>query len=130
MSCASREAQAQFVHRWLLDNYTEKGQKVGVVICDESMLESVIQTIPAITLPGEENPEPINITKGFPLRNTAVYARTVAWLYDKARGEAGQVLSPGFIDQLLEALLPEPSDPSLPSDTSDALSWQELLVLE
>lgn len=130
MSCASREAQAQFVHRWLLDNYTEKGQKVGVVICDESMLESVIQTIPAITLPGEENPEPINITKGFPLRNTAVYARTLAWLYDKARGEAGQVLSPGFIDQLLEALLSEPSDPSDPSDTSDALSWQELLVLE
>ncbi|MBQ9296473.1 MAG: PD-(D/E)XK nuclease family protein [Paludibacteraceae bacterium] len=133
MSCASREAQAQFVHRWLQENYTAKGQKVGVVICDESMLESVIQTLPPITLPGEEQPEPINITKGFPLRNTSVYARTIAWLYDKARGEAEQVLSPEFIEQLLAALIPDRQDePDIaePSEQSDALSWQELLILE
>ena len=130
MSCASREAQAQFVHRWLQENYTAKGQKVGVVICDENMLESVIQTLPAITLPGEEKPEPINITKGFPLRNTAVYARTIAWLYDKERGKAEQVLSPEFIDELLAALIPNPSDSSEVSEPSEPLTWQELLILE
>ena len=130
MSCASREAQAQFVHRWLQENYTAKGQKVGVVICDENMLESVIQTLPAITLPGEESPEPINITKGFPLRNTAVYARTIAWLYDKSRGKAEQVLSPEFIDELLAALIPNPSDSSEVSEPSEPLTWQELLILE
>ena len=130
MSCASREAQAQFVHRWLQENYTAKGQKVGVVICDENMLESVIQTLPAITLPGEESPEPINITKGFPLRNTAVYARTIAWLYDKSRGKAEQVLSPEFIDELLAALIPNPSDSSEASEPSEPLTWQELLILE
>ena len=130
MSCASREAQAQFVHRWLQENYTAKGQKVGVVICDENMLESVIQTLPAITLPGEESPEPINITKGFPLRNTAVYARTIAWLYDKERGKAEQVLSPEFINELLAALIPNPSDSSEVSEPSEPLTWQELLILE
>ena len=130
MSCASREAQAQFVHRWLQENYTAKGQKVGVVICDENMLESVIQTLPAITLPGEDSPEPINITKGFPLRNTAVYARTIAWLYDKSRGKAEQVLSPEFINELLAALIPNPSDSSEVSEPSEPLTWQELLILE
>lgn len=132
MSCASREAQAQFVHRWLQENYTAKGQKVGVVICDENMLESVIQTLPAITLPGEESPEPINITKGFPLRNTAVYARTIAWLYDKERGKAEQVLSPEFINELLAALIPAPSmgEPEGASSITDELTWQELLILE
>ena len=74
ISCVSKEAQAQYVHRWLQDNYTAKGQKVGVVICDETMLESVIYALPAITLVGQEQAEPINITKGFPLRNTAIYA--------------------------------------------------------
>ena len=131
ISCASREAQAQFVHRWLQENYTAKGQKVGVVICDENMLESVIQTLPAITLPGEESPEPINITKGFPLRNTAVYARTIAWLYDKARGKAEQVLSPEFIDELLASILsPSMGEPEGASSVTDELTWQELLILE
>lgn len=130
VSCVSRESQAQYVHRWLQKNYTERGQKVGVVICDETMLESVIHTLPAITLPGEEQPEPINITKGFPLRNTAVYARTISWLYDKARGDAEQVLSPGFIDELLSSLLPDPSDESDQDNPSDSLTWQDLLILE
>ena len=131
MSCASREAQAQFVHRWLQENYTAKGQKVGVVICDENMLESVIQTLPAITLPGEEKPEPINITKGFPLRNTAVYARTIAWLYDKSRGKAEQVLSPEFINELLASILsPSMGEPEGASSITDELTWQELLILE
>ena len=130
VSCVSRESQAQYVHRWLQKNYTERGQKVGVVICDETMLESVIHTLPAITLPGEEQPEPINITKGFPLRNTAVYARTISWLYDKARGDAEQALSPGFIDELLSSLLPDPSDESGPDNPSDSLTWQDLLILE
>ena len=130
VSCVSRESQAQYVHRWLQENYTERGQKVGVVICDETMLESVIHTLPAITLPGEEQPEPINITKGFPLRNTAVYARTISWLYDKARGDAEQALSPGFIDELLNSLLPDPSDESDPDNPSDSLTWQDLLILE
>lgn len=130
VSCVSRESQAQYVHRWLQENYTERGQKVGVVICDETMLESVIHTLPAITLPGEEQPEPINITKGFPLRNTAVYARTISWLYDKARGDAEQALSPGFIDELLSSLLPDPSDESDQDNPSDSLTWQDLLILE
>ena len=130
VSCVSRESQAQYVHRWLQKNYTERGQKVGVVICDETMLESVIHTLPAITLPGEEQPEPINITKGFPLRNTAVYARMISWLYDKARGDAEQALSPGFIDELLSSLLPDPSDESDPDNPSDSLTWKDLLILE
>lgn len=130
VSCVSRESQAQYVHRWLQENYKDRGQKVGVVICDETMLESVIHTLPAITLPGEKQPEPINITKGFPLRNTAVYARTISWLYDKVRGDAEQALSPGFIDELLSSLLPNLSDESVPDNPSNSLTWQDLLILE
>ncbi len=132
ISCVSKEAQAQYVHRWLQENYTEKGQKVGVVISDETMLEPVIYALPAITLPGQEAPEPINITKGFPLRNTAIYARTMAWLYDKKNGKADEVLSPDFIEKLLEEIFekPEYSECSENSENSESMSWQELLILE
>ena len=136
MACPSRESQAQFVHQWLQANYTAHGQKVGVVICDESMLESVIYTIPAITLEGETEPEPINITKGFPLRNTAVYARTLAWLYDKKNGQAEELVTPKIIDDLLEYLFPktsensEESEDSEYSDNSETMNWKDLLILE
>ena len=131
ISCVSKEAQAQYVHRWLLDNYTAKNQKVGVVICDETMLEPVIYALPPITLPGQVAPEPINITKGFPLRNTAVYARTIAWLYDRVRGKAEDIICPDFIDQLIAAVFVRDTEIPESRDTEDtALSWQELLILE
>ena len=153
ISCTSREAQAQYVHQWLQANYKAKGQKVGVVICDETMLEPVIYTLPAITLPGETEPEPINITKGFPLRNTQVYAEVVRWLNDRQRGDAEQVITTDLIDQLIAEVLiansqePTANDPSsiqpfTPSSiqpfthssiqpfTHSSLTWQELLILE
>ena len=129
LSCVSREAQAQFVHRWLEENYTEKGQKAGVVICDETMLEPVIYALPAITLPGEKEPEPVNITKGFPLRNTAVYARALAWLNDETKGRADELAEPGTIDRLTEALFAATPLKEEPGD-EQPLHWQELLALE
>jgi len=134
VECVSREAQAQYVHRWLQENYTAKGQKVGIVICDETMLEPVIYTLPAVTLPGDKEPEPVNITKGFPLRNTAIYSRVTGWLNDNARGRADEPVTPEFIDDLLRALFQENQEspsPITPNPlTSNPLTWQELLILE
>lgn len=130
VECVSREAQAQYVHRWLQENYTAKGQKVGVVICDENMLESVIYTLPAITPEGESEPAPINITKGFPLRNTAIYARVLRWLGDRKRGNADDVVAPEIIDEMVKNVLTEFSDISENEEQSNQLSWQELLILE
>lgn len=134
-ACVSREAQAQYVHRWLQDKYTAHGQKIGIVICDETMLEPVIYALPAITLPGEQDPEPINITKGFPLRNTQIYARVLSWLSDRKNGKAEDIVTPEIIDRLLEALFPVSPDSSdvsaaSVSEDSSSLSWQELLILE
>lgn len=133
MACPSRESQAQFVHRWLQTNYTERGQKVGVVICDESMLESVSYTIPTITLPGETEPEPVNITKGFPLRNTQIYSRALGWLYDKARGDAEQIVTPEFIDAFINTLWPAKTEEEETEESradSDSMNWKDLLILE
>ena len=130
MACPSRESQAQFVHRWLRENYTAHGQKVGIVICEETMLEPVIYTLPAITLPGEDAIQPINITKGFPLRNTMVYSRAMAWLNDTARGKATDLVRPEIIEQLLSDLFPVSDTTSPETDASSSFTWQELLILE
>ncbi|MCR5049725.1 MAG: PD-(D/E)XK nuclease family protein [Paludibacteraceae bacterium] len=80
ISGASRTAQAQYVNDWLPKHYTERGQRVGVVICDENMLEPIIYALPDLkTLDenGENVSALINVTKGFPLRNTQPFAQVV-----------------------------------------------------
>ena len=130
IQCSSREAQAQYVHRWLQDNYTQKGQHVGVVICDETMLEPVIYTLPAITLPDQTVPEPINITKGFPLRNTDVYARVLTWLSERVHEGADELVTPDLIDRLLEEVFLRDTDNPSPITDNPSLSWKDLLILE
>lgn len=134
-ACSLREAQAQYVHQWLMDNYTAEGERVGIVICDETMLEPVIYALPSITLPGHDKPEPMNITKGFPLRNTQIAANAVRWLSDRNNGKGEDIVSPEFIDHLSEYLFPmsdetESSKEEEKAEVSEGLEWQELLQLE
>ena len=133
-SCSSRESQAQYVHQWLIDNYTQEGERAGVVICDESMLEPVIYTLPSITLPGKQEPEMINITKGFPLRNTQIYAEAMRWLNDRENGKAEDTVSPEFIDRLSAYLFPETTEETEATEPTEStpkgMKWQELLQLE
>ena len=131
ITCASKEAQAQYVHQWLKENYTAPGQKIGVVICDEAMLEPIIYALPAITLPGEDKPAPINITKGYPLRNTDIYARAIQWLYNQPKEVTNQSAQVETIDHLLTFLFEQPNGAQEIADVEEeALTWQELLVLE
>lgn len=132
ITCASKEAQAQYVHQWLKENYTAPGQKIGVVICDEAMLEPIIYALPTITLPGEDKPAPINITKGYPLRNTDIYARAIQWLYNQPKEVTNQSAQVETIDQLIAFLFEQPKGAQEIADVEEeeALTWQELLVLE
>lgn len=132
ITCASKEAQAQYVHQWLKENYTAPGQKIGVVICDEAMLEPIIYALPAITLPGEDKPASINITKGYPLRNTDIYARAIQWLYNQPKEVTNQSAQVETIDQLIAFLFEQPNGAQEIADVEEeeALTWQELLVLE
>ena len=132
ITCASKEAQAQYVHQWLKENYTAPGQKIGIVICDEAMLEPIIYALPAITLPGKDTPEPINITKGYPLRNTDIYARTIQWLYNQPKEITNQSAQAETIDQLIAFLFKHTAaEQEIEIDEKEeTLTWQELLVLE
>lgn len=76
VATATSGAQAQFVHQWLQERQNAQG-RVGIVIADETMLEPVIYALPS-SVSGK-----VNITKGFPLRNTKVFADIVAYLSDK-----------------------------------------------
>lgn len=75
ISVTSTHAEAEYAGRWMQQTYIQKGESTAVVICDEAQLEPVIYGLPPICLPGESIAEEVNITKGYPLRHTAVFAQ-------------------------------------------------------
>jgi len=77
ISAVSVHSEAEFAGQWLKQTYTRKGEPTAVVICDEGQLEPVIYGLPSIRLRADDAPEDINITKGYPLRNTSVFAKVV-----------------------------------------------------
>ena len=120
ITATSHAAQAQYVNEWLRAHYTHSGQRVGVVICDEGMLEPVIYALPSLAVldeNGELAPALVNITKGFPLRNTRIFAEVT-----RAAEQWTEVLDWDALLSLVDAPMPEESD--------EPLSWQQLLVAE
>jgi len=124
-------AQAQFVSEWLQKTH-QNGQHSAVVICDESALEQVVYALPA-DAPDEPSPrfKHINITKGFPIRQTDVFARMMALL------QTPQDLTQTFdcqakLAQIEQFLIDETkSFGALPEDTEELqLAWHELLARE
>lgn len=109
---ASSHSQAQFAHEWLLQKH-HKGERSAVVICDESALEQVIYALPADM--ADERFKHINITKGFPLRQTEVYAQLMTKLQEKGLAT---------IDSLM------PDIPKVPQGDDVQLTWHELLDIE
>lgn len=74
----SEAGQAQYVHDWLLQHH-RPGQQTAIVLADESLLPQVIYALPE----GEQFAH-INITKGYALRSTRLFAEISVWLDEDA----------------------------------------------
>lgn len=83
ISATSTHSEAEYAGQWMQQAYKQKGEATAVVICDEAQLEPVIYSLPVIRLEGSDTPEDVNITKGYPLRHTPVFADVIKRL-DKA----------------------------------------------
>lgn len=83
VSAVSTHSEAEYAGQWLKQTYKRKGEATAVVICDETQLEPVIYGVPPIVADAGQEPEEINITKGYPLRNTSVYADVINQLERK-----------------------------------------------
>ncbi len=133
VSATTANAQAQYVHTWLQQHYTRKGQRTAVVICDEQMLEPVIYALPSILPEGATVCEPINITKGFPFSATQVFADSMAFLSDKSHDRQPEETYADVLRRLLQQVV-VPAERLAhrrtedPAETRD--NWQWLLIQE
>ncbi len=128
VSANSANAQARYVHDWLINNHKE-GQSSAVVLCDETMLQPVVFSIP------EKFSEKVNITKGFPMKNTRIYARICSWFKNANTPDNPNVIADilhnlrDFIDREWESTCSQ-SAQSEESSADTSYEWYEMLDRE
>lgn len=71
VEASSESIEARYVSTWLNECLTENEIETAVVLCDESMLEPVLHTIPPTANGKELNS--MNVTMGFPVSHTPVF---------------------------------------------------------
>lgn len=71
VSSSSDSIQARYLSQWLDGNLTKKEIETAIVLCDETMLEPVLHTIPKRA--NGYDLEYMNVTMGYPISNTPIY---------------------------------------------------------
>ncbi len=72
IATTSENAQARYISQWLDTALTKPEQDTAIVLCNESLLQPVLHS-----LPDDTSPNPVkrtNITVGFPMTDTPVYS--------------------------------------------------------
>lgn len=75
----TENAQARYLPQWIRENLTEQEKETAVVLCNESLLQPVLHSLPSEV-------KHINITMGFPLSQTPVYSYLNALLELQIQG--------------------------------------------
>ncbi len=72
-------AQVRYVPQWLKEKLTAQENESAVVLCDESLVQPLLNTIPS-KAECEYAPNEVNITMGFPLHQTPIHGYLMALL--------------------------------------------------
>ena len=67
IAAPTENAQARYLPQWIRENLTEEEKETAVVLCNESLLQPVLHSLP-------NEVKHVNITMGFPLSQTPVYS--------------------------------------------------------
>lgn len=95
----TENAQARYLPQWIRENLTEEEKETAVVLCNESLLQPVLHSLP-------QEVKHVNITMGFPLSQTPVFSYLSALLDLQIQGY--QPKSGRFSFQEVTTLLKHP----------------------
>lgn len=125
ISAQSDNAQAHYISQWLREVH-HGDEKTAIVLCNEDMLESAIFSLP------EEWSTEVNITKGFPMRSTPIYA-TISKLMreQKRKGVKPKIIFQSVLD-LIDNERYALSRDGFPNqdEESETFTWNQLLQAE
>ena len=84
VSANTGSIQARYLSRWLEENMTEKEIETAVVLCDETMLQPVLHTIPEEI--DNRALRYMNVTMGYPISNTPIFSLVKVLVELQVRG--------------------------------------------
>ena len=102
VSAGTDSIQARYVSTWLDSNLTKNNVETAIVLCDETMLEPVLHTIP-----GKANGHTLNsmnVTMGYPIQNTPIFSlvKLLVELHTRGWNERHQAFSLNQVCRLLK----------------------------
>lgn len=65
ISAPTENAQARYINQWLTEERISAGSKTAIVLCDESLLQTITHSLPP-------SATDVNITSGYPLSQTPI----------------------------------------------------------
>lgn len=96
VEASTESIQVQSVGQWLTKHLTPDAKRTAVVLCNESLLQPLLHTLPS-------NVKEVNVTKGFPLNHTAVSTLVESEL-GKMERDASTLSTVDALTKLLSAL--------------------------
>ena len=72
VSASNNSIQARYLSQWLNGNLTEQEIETAIVLCDETMLEPILHTIPEKA--NGHDLKYLNVTMGYPISSTPVFS--------------------------------------------------------
>ncbi|MBQ5887799.1 MAG: exodeoxyribonuclease V subunit gamma, partial [Bacteroidaceae bacterium] len=95
-------SSVRYISTWLNKNLTENEIDTAIVLCDETMLEPTLHTIPKKV--NEHTIEQMNVTMGFPITHTPVFGlvRLLVDLQTRGWSEKQQSFTMSFVCELLK----------------------------
>lgn len=104
VSAGTENIQTRYIPQWLGENLGEKKIETAIVLCNETMLESALHSLPS-NVNGEEL-EHLNVTMGFPISHTPIFGLVKLLVELQTRGYDTRQQS--FILSAVERVLKHP----------------------
>ena len=123
VSASNNSIQARYLSQWLDNNLTEKEIDTAIVLCDETMLEPILHSIPDNANGHTLNY--LNVTMGYPISSTPVFSLIKHMIELQLRGwsEKHNAFSLAFICNVLK-------HPYVVAGSEKSLKLHETLIKE
>lgn len=84
VSATTDNIQTRYIPEWLKENLSEKEVETAIVLCDETMLEATLHSLPDTA--ADNRLQHLNVTMGFPISHTPVFSLIKLLLELQLRG--------------------------------------------
>ncbi len=123
VSANTDSLQTRYIPLWLKNNLSEREIETAIVLCDETMLEATLHSLPDKI--GNKPLEHLNVTMGFPILHTPVYTlvKQLIDLHTRGYNKKQERFALSYVETILK-------HPYIVGSSDEAYNLREYLLTE